>query len=990
MNLKDLNIAIQLKLGFAAMFFLVVMLGGISYWQSNKIHEQTEIMYNNPLKVRRAIGKLDVDILNIRIGKRNLTRAIHDQEKQEAVQLIEVSFFDAMQQFDILKSQYLGPKSDVDEAFSAFIAWRAATEEYNQQVLPGNESILNESNSADKNLGILRDKMLTSLQKIDNFAEDKGDSLFKISRELNDSLNRKLLLLVALILLLSLFIINILLRNIRKPLQELTKATRDFHTGNLNARSLYTSKNEFGILSDSFNDLAESIQTTRRLNENASSIAELMLSEDDANKFFKITLNALLLHTNSQMAAVYLLSTDKKIFEHFESIGFNDSLKESFAADSFEGEFGPVLSSQKIQHIKNIHTDTRFVFQSVTGSFIPREIISIPIVAGKQVVAIISMASLSEYNGHSIRLMNKIIDTLSARVESILAYRKVKGISKKLELQNQELEAQKTELASQSIELMEQNTELEMQKEQLHEASRLKTSFLSNMSHELRTPLNSVIALSGVLSRRLAKQVPEEEYSYLEVIERNGKHLLSVINDILDISRIEAGQEVFEITTFKAKHLIDDIVTLINPQARQKNIELNFLDNDIDISVTSDQKKCRHILQNLIGNAVKFTEKGKVEIKAKKSGGYLEVLVSDTGIGISQEHLPHIFDEFRQADGSTSRRFGGTGLGLAIAKKYALLLGGTITVKSTPDKGSEFTLLLPLDYSDENKITENETSGRFSRISRKTLPKQLSVASGNTILLVEDNEPAIIQMKDFLEESGYQILVASDGSEALEIIAHTLPDAMIIDLMMPGVDGFVLLNELRNEEATANIPVLVLTAKQITKDELKSLKRNNIHQLIQKGDVKRKELLSAIASIWANEPEEETKKPKRAVVGKPLVLVVEDNPDNMTTVKALLADDYTIIETLDGNEAIKMAKKHKPHLILMDIALPNMDGIEAFQEIRNNARLQHIPVIALTASAMTTDRETILAYGFDAYIAKPIEELLFYKTIKEILYGRQN
>ncbi|MDA3823948.1 MAG: ATP-binding protein [Bacteroidales bacterium] len=206
------------------------------------------------------------------------------------------------------------------------------------------------------------------------------------------------------------------------------------------------------------------------------------------------------------------------------------------------------------------------------------------------------------------------------------------------------------------------------------------------MSHELRTPLNSIIALSGVLNRRLEDEIPTEEYSYLEVIERNGKHLLSLINDILDISRIEAGYEEVEISEFNTNNMITEVVRMLHPQARLKNIELLHIDSELNITANTDADKCSHIMQNLISNAVKFTESGKVEITAQQSENMIVITVVDTGIGISEQHISHIFEEFHQADGSTSRRFGGTGLGLAIAKKYAHLLGGTISVKAPPEK----------------------------------------------------------------------------------------------------------------------------------------------------------------------------------------------------------------------------------------------------------------------------------------------------------------
>jgi len=745
-------------------------------------------------------------------------------------------------------------------------------------------------------------------------------------------------------------------------------------------------KNEFGDLSESFNELTESIEFDTEINKKVIYFSSLMLSKFEPKEFFRETISALAASTQSQMAAIYLLNPDKNTFEHFESTGIDDNARQSFSADRFEGEFGSVLATREVHYMKNIPEDTRFVFHAVRGSMLPREIVTIPILTNNQIVAIISIASINAYSKQSIQLISRIYSTLCARVEGIMAYHKMKVLSAMLENQNRELEAQKTELTGQSAELIEQNTELEMQKRQLDEASRLKTNFLSSMSNELRTPLNSVIALSGVLNRKLAKKIPDEEYSYLEIIERNGKHLLSLINDILDISRIEAGKEEIEVATFSIGGLITEIVEMIKPQAVQNKIELIFSQSDLNVNITGDSHKCRHILQNIIGNAVKFTEKGKVEVKAVQKDNNLIVTVTDTGIGISEKHIPHIFDEFRQADGSTSRKFGGTGLGLAIAKKYAKLLGGTISVKSVLEKGSEFTLTLPLKYKAENIIVDEHKITEF----KYAFKHNVSDPSVKTILLVEDSEPAIIQIKDFLEESGFNILIARNGSEALGIISNCLPDAMILDLMMPEIDGFEVLRTIRDQKATAQLPVLILTAKHITKEELKFLKSNNVYQLIQKGDVNRTELMNAVAGMVFKQPAEPAM-PERIIVkieGKPSVLVVEDNPDNMTTVKALLGDKYTVIEAVNGDEAASMAKKHKPDLILMDIALPVIDGISAFKTIRKDPGMMHIPVIALTASAMTNDREAILAHGFDAYIAKPIDEKEFYKTINEVLYGK--
>ena len=596
---------------------------------------------------------------------------------------------------------------------------------------------------------------------------------------------------------------------------ELARVTKLFREGKMDVRSKYQSSNEFGQLSTSFNHMAKTIEAEMNLNNQAAKLAGVMLSEDDAHKFSHALLSSLLEQTHSQMGAVYFLSEDKTVFEHFECVGMDREGCKPFSAIHFEGEFGAALSTQKIQHITNIPEDTRFSFHTVSGKFIPREIITIPIVSGNETVAVISLVNIKNYSKNSVRLIHTIKGMINARMDGILTYRKMIDFSLQLSRQNteleaqrqelhilnkelihrseivsaanSELEAQKRELSAQASELTEQNVELEMQKKQLDESNRLKTSFLSNMSHELRTPLNSVIALSGVLNRRLSGKVPEEEYSYLDVIERNGKQLLLLINDILDLSRIEAGREDIVINRFNVRELISEVVELISPQANQKNISLLYLQGKDTSPIKSDYVKCRHILQNIVANAVKFTEAGSVEIIAEEVDESIRITVNDTGIGIDREQISQIFDEFRQADGSNSRRYGGTGLGLAIAKKYAEMLGGNIDVESIRGKGSKFTLNLPLQFiSFPGNV---EIYADHSKSAQLTFVGEMNTKD-KTILLVEDTEAIIIQMEDILVQQGYNILVARNGIEALEQIEHQIPDAVVLDLMMPEVDGF--------------------------------------------------------------------------------------------------------------------------------------------------------------------------------------------------------
>lgn len=960
------------------MLALVVLLGVVSYIQTEKLQKQTNTIFNHPFQVSKAVATIEIEIQKMEFAFRDLATATSEKNRILYKQDLESASEAAIRQFNIVDAKYLGPHANVDSALKAFSNWKIVLNEQLGKTKIG-ATTLDETENNTENA--FREELISKLEVIDAFATNKATQTFEDSQKLAKDLNLQLIILVIIILVISTIVNFVLMRNIRKPLLILTDTTHRFRHGDLNARSPYRLNNEFGILSESFNKLAFRIQQDVELSEKKASLAASMLCENDTRLFFQSTLTTLLKLTDSQMAAIYLVSDDEKSLELYEAIGFSENLRKSFDLNRLEGEMGPVIATRKVQHIKTLKEDEPFVFETVCGTIKPREILTIPLLSGDRIIATIHLANVNAYTVQSSQLVESSLDTLNARIIGILASKKIKDFSEKMEIQNRELEMQKTELSKQSSTLQNQNTELEIQKKQLDEANKLKTIFLSNMSHELRTPLNSVIALTGVLNRRLMHKIPDEEYSYLDVIERNGKHLLSLINDILDLSRIEAGREDMEVVQFNAVQLIKEVVDLIDPQAKEKKIDLIYKAGGADLVMLSDLKKCRHILQNIVGNAVKFTEKGKVEISAKMKEAALFVEVTDTGIGISDSQLVHIFDEFRQADNSTSRRFGGTGLGLSIAKKYTELLGGTITVKSSLGEGSVFTLKLPIKIAEESVETVE-----VQRSVNDLILKHKTETDGKTILLVEDSEPAIIQLNDVLQEGGYRIQLARNGLEALELIGQNIPDAMILDLMMPGMDGFEVLKTLREEDRTAHVPVLILTAKHITKEELQFLKRNNIHQLVQKGDINRNDLLKAIQDM-AFKVVVPISAPISNPTSKPVILVVEDNSDNMLTAKALLSDQFMVLEAIDSKEALMMTRTYLPNLILMDIELPDIDGIQTFKMIRNDVRLQKIPIIALTASAMTSEREAILAHGFDGYIAKPIDEVIFTETIKQILYG---
>jgi signal transduction histidine kinase/CheY-like chemotaxis protein/CHASE3 domain sensor protein len=995
MKLKNIKIGTQLRIGLGIIMLFMALLGFISYYQADKLWKETEGLHDHPLTVRRAIGELTNNILLIDTNTKELLIADNIEEKQEVLAQIAVLEENAKKQFPILYDRYLGNKEDVVKAERLFIQWKLSIDENILLIRNGRHDEAEENVELSGKCGMQTRKLLETIKVISDFAVARGDRFYDTAKHHRTSLLWMLSLVLFLVFLLITVISVILIHNIKRPLTELTDITHQYMQGNMGLRIGYNSSNEFGILSSSFNNLAAMVEKELINRQAIAQIAEVLLGEDELHAFSNELLHTLMEKTGSQIGAIYLLNENNGNFEHFQSIGLSSTGRTVFSSADYTGEFGKALATGDIQYIADIPDDTRFKFKTISGDFIPKEIITIPILANQDdVAAVVSLANLNSYTPEQTRVVKDSWKIITARLNGVLAVKKLRTFSSLLEQQNSELDAQKKEMQLQRDELSEQNVELELQKNQLDEASRLKSAFLSNMSHELRTPLNSVIALSSVLNRRLKGVIEDEEYSYIDVIERNGKALLSLINDILDLSRIEAGREEIVLSRFSIREIINDVAIMIEPQAREKGIELTSLVTSDISPIRSDFTKCRHILQNIIGNAVKFTDAGSVTITAEEISDAITIIVKDTGIGIPEDKIEFIFDEFRQADESMTRLYGGSGLGLAIADKYVGMLQGNIKVDSKPGVGSIFRITLPLSINvpDIAERAALEIDRRMA-ITNNRPAGNLPVGGGKSILIVEDSEPAIIQLTDIIVNQGYHVRIARNGNEAIHEIEQMVPDAVILDLMMPEIDGFDVLRSIRGSEKTSQLPVIILTAKHVTADELSFLKGNHIHQLIQKGDISKNDLLAAIGKMV--EPAEEIKittphvMSQRSIEGRPIILVVEDNPDNMITVKALLKDDYDVIEAEDGQIGVKQAIDKNPHLILMDISLPVMDGIKALQAIRAIDELRDIPVVALTASAMKGNREEILAYGFDGYIAKPIDEDVLIKTIVEKINGRR-
>lgn len=716
MKLKNVKIGHQILIGIIVIIGLFITVGLVSQNQTRRIHEQTRLLYEHPLQVRRSVGILNSNIQKMRIATRDLMLAVNDKEREKAISDMEIASFEAEEMFEKIKMNYLGPQSNVDDAFAAYTIWKIERNKNTKLAFVGDIQTIKISVDSEGEVGKLREIMMQKINVIDQFAKNKGDEIYKNSELLLKDLTLQLIVYISFALLVTCLVYILFINYIRNPIKRLTVSTISFTKGNYNVRNQYQSENEIGNLSKAFNNLAENIKQNNELNEKISIFSNDMILKDDSKEFFKITLHNLMENTGSQIGSVYLLNESKELFVHYYSIGTNKRNKDYYSIKDLEGEFGITLVSQKIEYLKNLVGKTDIKFSTLYSEYFVNEIVVIPIVNYSEVIALISLATIHQYSKSSIQFIEKIYHTYSARIEGVLAYRKIIHFSEELQNEkdnltnlNNQLEIQKEILNEKSNELAHQNQELEIQKEKLNEVNKLKTSFLSNMSHELRTPLNSVIALSGVLGRKLKDQISEEEYSYLDVIQRNGKHLLTMINDILEISRIEAGREEIEISNFNLCNCVNDIIELIKPQIMEKNLELDLAKGDCHVEMRSDINKVKHIVQNIIGNAIKFTEKGKISISLTQENQNINLKIQDTGIGIKKEHIEHIFDEFRQADSGTARKYGGTGLGLSIAKKYAELLGGSIKVESEENKGSLFSIILPIQFN-----------GDFNTISQKS------------------------------------------------------------------------------------------------------------------------------------------------------------------------------------------------------------------------------------------------------------------------------
>lgn len=773
------------------------------------------------------------------------------------------------------------------------------------------------------------------------------------------------------------------------------------------------------------------------------------------------------------------------VFVHEKSNGGNDVLKmtggyasgtglpSGFSIPSDQGLIGQCFISGEAITLSSVD-DSLFINRSGLSELKPAWIKIIPLIASGRKLGVLEVSGFHQPASMFNELINRISEHLAMAVFSVQANAMTRKLleetmkqadelaaqkqelnwanedllkkSKALELSQEELKIQQEELKQMNLELemkahllQEQNITVEnarqalsFKAQQLERSSQYKSNFLANMSHELRTPLNSILILAKMLAENKTANLSEKQMEHARVIHKSGSDLLVLINDILDLSKIEAGKLELNMELVSIKEILADMESLFSVLANEKGIHFNIQNSEgLPEHLFTDKIRIEQVIKNLLSNAFKFTPaSGKVTLtvcaaekdaifkneQLYKNPSVIAIKVSDTGIGIPEDKQKLVFEAFQQADGSTSRKYGGTGLGLAISRELCQMMGGELSLYSVEGSGSTFTIYLPCNS--EIKLKESEITEPIEQpetVSSAALPEadsydeseipddRNSISEGDKcVVIIEDDIPFLKMLMDIAHECQFKCICALQGERGLQLIHHFKPQRIILDLQLPVMDGWNILKKLKSDAAVSEIPVYIISGMDkktlglqmgasgyLTKPAEKTdiLKIFNVQEEFTQNPVYSNEqeaeadVSSKISSQTATlePPVINHDVLHHALKGKK-VLLVDDDMRNIYSLTAVLENEGLEITTAyDGQQALDLlSSENSFDLILMDIMMPVMDGYTAIREIRKTNTYKDLPIIALTAKAMKEDRQKCLDAGASDYMSKPVntEQLL--------------
>jgi HAMP domain-containing protein/signal transduction histidine kinase/CheY-like chemotaxis protein len=842
--------------------------------------------------------------------------------------------------------------------------------------------------------------------------------------------------------------VNQLAANLTNQVRSIAEVATAVTKGDLTRSIAVEASGEMAALKDTINEMISNLkeQTLKNaeqdwLKTNLARFSRMLQGERDLATVSNLIMSELAPLVNAQYGVFYVTKREEEEtkLELVASYGAEspDAIKQEFSLR--EGLVGQAAADRRPIVLKDVPPD--FIrIGSGLGHAQPANVNILPALFEDEVKAVIELASFNEFNETHQSFLDQLMESVGIVLNTIAATMRTEGLLKQSQLLTQELQARQTELTRKQQELHATNEELqekaqllenekkqveaknleiemarralEEKAEQLALTSKYKSEFLANMSHELRTPLNSLLILSKLLADNAQGNLLEKQVEFARTINSAGSDLLNLINDILDLSKVESGTVTIEVGDMPMAHLKQHMERTFRQLAADKGLDFKVqFDGKLPETIRTDEKRLQQIVLNLLSNAFKFTSKGSVTLgvsgadkgwspshpvlsQAKRA---IKISVKDTGIGIPEDKQKLIFEAFQQADGTTSRKYGGTGLGLSISREIARLLGGELQVSSTPGEGSTFTLYVPLEAEVSVATAVEGTPARYENsgaVVPTALPTGFEVNDDRDdlgkdpfVLIVEDDPTFASILLDAAHEAELKGVVSTAGAGTLAMARKLQPMAITLDLGLADIDGFVLLDLLKHDPDTRHLPIHVISGV----DRSKSVLAMGAFGVTEK-PAERADLVRVFTALR----EEADKKPQRrrkpkavdagAVVARPVpelagakVLIVDDDIRNIFSLTSVLeSHDVEVLHAERGKDGILILEQTPGvDVALIDIMMPDMDGYETMQQIRRLPELTDLPLIAVTAKAMKGDRQKCLDAGASDYIAKPVDiELL--------------